>query len=1621
MGEHLMARLNFTKTAFVKAAIGDIAWHHDGAFEPGAEHFLKAYYDDAEQNDALVLGKVELLSLARNFWMLGQVRKIGKSTISVRPVENIDSLAARYDVVEIITDDRRFLVDSVIGAISAHSIDVVALFHPVVSGFRDQDGSWNTHGEPASESMIQVLIKRQTVTGRKTLAKEVKATLKDLNAVINDFKPMLAELESNISRLLENHSDVAKDVLEEACEFLEWIRDGNFVLLGVRNYIFEKGKSKAQGGKGNSYDFASPKMDKDTCYGVLRDMSRMVLRQSSEPANISSNLEAFLQDKDPVTVAKSNLVSRIHRRVRMDYISVKHYNAKGAVMGETRFVGLFTVDAYARSPKYVPLIRRKINQVIHRYGAEPGSHNAKRLDFVLESYPRDELFQSSEDDLYRIASGVAQAYDRPRTRLFVRFDTFKRYASVLVYVPRENYNTVTRQNIGDCLRKAFNGRVSAFYPQYSDSPLARVHFIVGINPDDYLDPDVDILEAEIASIAQPWGASLKAAAESSGDSELADTISDYRRGFTEAYRARFNGAEALDDVIAIEPLCEKKPTDVRVYRQIGDGETVFRAKFYSWKHRLELSNVMPIFSNMDIHVAQETGYKVSPISSEQVWVHDYEMKLGFVPQDRDALSKIFQEAFLSVWHGRNEDDGFNALILPQAVTWRRIALLRLLARYRKQSGLDPSESVQIEALATYPEITQQLLEIFEVKFNPDLKMSMDTRRDKVSVFETKIFADLEKVKSLDHDRALRRMARTLVAALRTNFFVCDENGDLQSFISLKINSQMIESLPAPKPYREIFVWSPRVEGVHLRFGPVARGGLRWSDRRDDFRTEVLGLVKAQQVKNAVIVPVGSKGCFYPKQLPTTGGRDAFITEGIAAYTQFISGMLDITDTYEGKGTIPPKEVVCWDGPDPYLVVAADKGTATFSDIANGIAQKYGFWLGDAFASGGSVGYDHKVMGITAKGGWEAVKRHFREIGKDIQSETFNVIGVGDMSGDVFGNGMLLSKQICLLAAFDHRDIFIDPAPNPAKTFKERQRLFNTPRTTWQDFNKKLISKGGGVFSRSAKSIKLTPEIQKMTGLSVDEVTPNELIHAVLKSNCELLWFGGIGSYVKSAGENNAEVRDKANDAIRINGADLKAKVVGEGANLGMTQAGRIEFARSGGRINTDAIDNSAGVDCSDNEVNIKILLSGAIESGELKEKGRVKLLESMTDDVSALVLAHNYDQTGAISLAEMNAVDDHHAYVRFMEGLEAEGRLDRDVEGLPSVAEMQILASTGGALSRPEISVLNAYAKIKLFDDLIDTDVADDLFYEDTLLNYFPKAVHGFEKALKSHRLRREIIISRLCNQIVDVGGPVFMARLEEQTNGTADDIGKAFSVAYEVLQIGEIRKAINSLDNKISAQAQLSLHEEISIVLQRVIGWLVRRGETESISARIARRVDGLKNVDETWIDVLSNYDSRRVSARIGRFVRLGIPEDLARDVALLRSSASGFDVVALTEKTGWPIRKSAKLFYDIGGRFKIDRLRSMSMKSTPKTHWEGLAQRRIDEDFYAAQASLALAAARLHIENGGTAKASTKTIIEAYIAKIGHNVGVYEGSFTKVSASGGWTLAKFAIINAQLRELID
>ncbi|WP_017931095.1 NAD-glutamate dehydrogenase [Robiginitomaculum antarcticum] len=1517
----------------------------------------------------------------------------------------VSALPAECSAFAVVTDDKPFLVASITGELAAQATTMDALIHPILSPARDKSGKRARKGEGKTESYMVIVTPRLTPQAAKRAKTGLTETLGDVSKVVADFVPMRAALhaaEQDLARL-----DNLKN--GEAREFLRWLYNGNFVLMGARRFDYTHILTDEAGN-------TEPDIISESNLGLLRDENLQVLRNASEPTQVTKS-GVILTEYDPVVIAKSNLASRVHRRVRLDYISVKHYADDGEVVGETRFIGLFTAAAYNLPPDQVPLLREKLANVRARAQVLPGSHNAKSLDYVLATYPRDELFQIREDDLLRISIGIVSVLDRPRSKLFIRRDPFDRFISALVFVPREQYNTILRRRIGQVLKDAYGGRVSAFYPRYADEPVARVHFIIGVTPYNHPEPDVETLERMIAQIAQPWEQRLLELSETRPDVLDPKITARFASGFRSNYQDNFSIDVALTDLVEINKLGTiPGAMRIRAYRRNGDDPRILRAKFYRYELRLEPSGVMPIFDHLGLYIVQETGYEI--LSGERrIWIHDFEIRLPEGAETADGT--LFEDGVLAVLSGHTDNDRFNALIMRLGLSWRDVAVIRTMCRYRAQSGMDPSETVQIAALTAHGDIARLLFALFETRFDPKMFADMGARAEAATAIVAKITSALDTVQSLDYDRVLRRLSDLLQNTLRTNFYQRDDDGAPSPYISLKIASRELEDLPNPKPYREIFVWSPRVEGLHLRFGPVARGGLRWSDRRDDYRTEVLGLVKAQQVKNAVIVPVGSKGGFYPKDLPIGGDRNAIMEEGIAAYTIFISGLLDITDNYVGTDIVPPQDVLCWDASDPYLVVAADKGTATFSDIANGIAMDKGFWLADAFASGGSVGYDHKKMGITARGGWEAVKRHFREMGKDIQNEDFTVIGVGDMSGDVFGNGMLLSPHIQLLAAFNHLDIFIDPTPDAQSSFAERARLFALPRSTWQDYNAELISKGGGVFSRAEKSIALTPQIKALTGLSRNEVTPNELIHALLKTQCELLWFGGIGTYIRSSLESDLQVGDKANDPVRVTGCDVSAKVVGEGANLGVTQAGRIEFARSGGRINTDAIDNSAGVDSSDHEVNIKILLGGAIEQGALKKADRNALLESMTDDVARLVLAHNYDQTGALSRAQLTAVNDHNAYERFMSLLERGGRLDRIVEGLPSTAEMRAREAEDRGLYRPELAVLLAYAKIKLFDDLMASGLTSDPYLHKLLQDYFPPALSKFDKAMETHRLRGEIIGSRLANLIVDVGGPLFMMRAAEHTNGIVSDISSAFIIAYAALDGPNLRREIAALDNVVSASAQYDVLAELARVISRITGWIVRRYESGEIEPRLTPRKNALADLDSDWLNLLSSYDRKRAQGRVSRFTKQGIPQELAERAALLRSYASGFDVVAFASETGWDLKPAAELFYDIGGRFKIDRLRNAAIRLTPKDHWDRLALRRITEDFYAVQGQLALLAARAHKTRGGKANVPARNVIDPWLKDHLASVKAYDSAYMRLSGAGGWTLAKFALAVAQLQEL--
>lgn len=1611
----------------LKEALDFDGFKSGSKLSPNGISFLTQIAADATKDDVGDLSARDLVHLAHSFWRWSAQKRPNSKEIRLIEGKGHDGRNIGRDILEICGNDSAFLVDSVMGEIGFQGIEVRAMFHPLVEVTRDDDGIRGNAGFDLKESMIQVHLPVLSPSKREAVLMGVRETLEDVRLAVGDFRSMKARISECIKDLAIAKTKASNDEIMEALAFLKWIENENFVFLGARSYEYGRNDD-------GSIAKDEPNIIEENNLGILRDPLRSVLRRTSEPTVLTDKVVAYLEEKTPIVVAKSNLRSRVHRRGVMDYIGIKRYSENGDLLGEDRFVGLFTAEAYDRMVRDVPLLRRKTEAVIARAGFSPNSHNDKRFRNIVENYPRDELFQIEEDDLLRISLGVQHLMDRPRTRIFVRRDRFDRFLSILVFVPRDRYNTVVRERIGECLTAAYGGRLSAYYPVFGDAPLARVHFIIGVNPLDHKEPEIEDLEVQIAQITCTWDDALEAEAEGSDIS-----VAPYLNVFPAGYKEAFDAKEALTDIAQLSLICGAE-VRVRAYRNPKDSDDVLRCKIYKAKEPVALSSALPIFESMGLFADCETQYRINrhlETQDDLLWVHDVEMRsIDKKPLDFSAVESSFEEAFSAIWSGQAENDGFNKLILKTGISWREASLIRAWSRWRGQTGLDPSQSVQEQSFAEYPQIAKQLVELFKTRFDPNFEGNKKDRDASANSINESILDALNSVPSLDADRVLRRVLGFVNNMKRTNYFQADENGNSKPYMSFKIAPREIAEVPNPKPFREIWVWSPVVEGAHLRFGPVARGGLRWSDRRDDFRTEVLGLVKAQQVKNAVIVPVGSKGAFFPKNLPVGGSREEIQAKGIEAYKIFLCGLLDLTDNIDGEGKIiPPKSVVRYDDDDPYLVVAADKGTATFSDIANGISKDYGHWLGDAFASGGSVGYDHKKMAITARGAWEAVKRHFREIGHDTQSQEFDAIGVGDMSGDVFGNGMLLSKKIRLIAAFDHRDIFIDPNPDAEKSFKERHRMFALPRSSWADYNKDLISSGGGIFSRSLKAIPLSAEMRAISGIEANEATPTELMQALLKAKCDLLWFGGIGTYIKSGKESHSDVGDKANDAIRIDGKEVNAKVIGEGANLGLTQLGRIEAAKSGVRLNTDAIDNSAGVDSSDHEVNIKILLNSLVRAGTLSENGRDKLLAEMTEDVGHHVLVHNYNQTLAISLQQSTAVQDLDAHERFMERLESLGQLDRKVEFLPLPEEMRGKIERSEPLTRPELSVLTAYGKIQLFGEIMASDATDDKYFEKTLLEYFPEGCRQYKDAMKTHRLRREIIGTVMANTIVDLGGITFMDRARESALSDTGVIVRAFVGAQEIFGLKSIVGQINALDLKVDTSLQISLMMEVIAVLRRQTYWLARRAgrgfgkDINDIASLIEAYSIGVNELKSDIWDLVSPFEAERLKAKAQEFIAAGAPKDLARNIASMRVLISATDIVDMASVHEVSPQAAARLYHAVGSLIGFDELRFAAGAIVAPDHWDRVATRRIIEDFMSEQAQIT--ASLINFAKSGDEKiisglgsASRQwgdDVMKKWLALNSFEASKTQTAIKELKSSGNWTFAKLSIANTQLKEFAN
>ncbi len=1557
----------------------------------------------------------EVAALAEEAWQFLRERKPGSAKVRMQsrggPAGSSERIRA-VSIVEVANDNMPFLLDSIMGELAEQGVEVRLVAHPVFSVERDASGVlMGFYGESAPpaaaqrESFIHIHTERiEDEARRAALVQALEHTLADVRLGVEDWRPMLARVRDVIAEIRSNPPQLPVDEIAEAVQFLEWLAADNFTFLGVREYTFPSGGGEVE-----------PKFE--TGLGILRAREVRVLRRGRDFVTITPEIRAFLKEPKALIITKANVRSRVHRRVHMDYIGVKRFGADGQVAGEFRIVGLFTSTVYTRAPKTIPYLRRKVDAVIRRTGLDPEGHSGKALVNVLEGYPRDELFQIDEDTLFRFAVEILYLDERPRVRVLARRDRFDRFVSVLVFVPRERYGSATRIGIGDFLGETYKGRPVAFYPFFPEGPLVRVHFIIARFEGETPHPDRAALEQAVEGIIRTWTDALTDAVTLVHDPVKArGLLHRYVEAFPLSYREGYTANVAIGDIRMIESLSAARPLGVEFYARRGADAAGAGLKVFSCERPIPLSERVPVLENMGFKVVDERTYRIEPRGQEgeQVWLHDMLLERedgGAV--ELEALKQRLEACFLMVMRGVAENDGYNALVLAAGVPWREVALIRAISRFLRQARIAYSQDYLWATLRKHAPIAAKIVQLFHARFDPRLAGGADARTQIQSELTREIESALENVESLDEDRILRRFVNAVAAAVRTNFYQIDETGQPKATLAVKFESRKVEEMPAPRPLYEIFVYSPRLEGVHLRFGKVARGGIRWSDRPQDFRTEILGLVKAQQVKNAVIVPVGAKGGFLPKWLPKAGPREAVQQEGTASYVLFVSSLLDVTDNLGPDGVLPPANVVRHDGDDPYLVVAADKGTATFSDIANGIAVERKFWLGDAFASGGSAGYDHKKMGITARGAWEAVRRHFREIDVDIRTQPFTVAGVGDMSGDVFGNGMLLERTIKLVAAFDHRDIFLDPDPDPETAFGERKRLFELPRSSWQDYDAAKLSAGGGVFSRSAKEIRLSPQARQLLRLEAGKATPQQVMRAILKLQVDLLWFGGIGTYVRASAETDDQAGDKANDAIRVTGAELACRVVGEGANLGLTQRGRVEAAFRGIRLNTDAIDNSAGVNTSDLEVNIKIALGAAVQDGKLSPERRNALLGEMTEEVAALVLRNNYLQTLALSLVQRRGLEDLGFQQRLMLMLESRGLLDRAVEFLPDDKEIAERRRRNQGLTRPELAVLLAYAKITLNDELLDSRVPDDPYLGRELARYFPKPLLAeFPEAVAKHRLRREIIATQLANSIINRGGPALVARITDQTGASPATIAAAFAAARDSYGLTELNAAIDALDAKIVGALQLELYAAVQDLLIDRLIWFLRNVDLNRGLADVVEHYrTGIRAIEAALADVLTPEAQAVQASRAAELQSGGVPPELARRIAGLSALAAATDVVLVADRTQKPVAEVAATFFAAGAFFQLDRILHAARGIKLTDYFDQLALDR-------ALGSIAEAERRLTAEMVGNGMAGAAAV-EQWIAAHAEEVERIRSTVHDIAASG-LTLSKLSVAASLLGDLV-
>lgn len=1575
--------MNVNTTEYLISKITNIAKKSYKTFvNNGFKEFIEKFYEHVSFDELSPFDAESLCASTLETFKFLQKRKRGQHKIRVySPTMAKHNWESEYTVIEVINDDMPFLVDSISEEISRHGLTIYQIAHPVIEIKRDKAGNFKhfipmEKGEIGkdAESVMHFIV--SPVAGNEAMSRLEGDILKVIETVtlsVVDWKPILrkasyviTELSASVEALCQNKEGEEERSLRsnasEIQEFIQWLKNNNFVFLGYVELGFDK----------NSKD-GKPSVVGNTALGVLKagNISDTIpWNQRIVPSKQALLGKGF----DIIEITKSNKRSVVHRPIYMDYIGIKKLDEEGNIVGEHCFLGLFTSIVYCQSALSIPLLRKKIRAVQKKAGFSRTGHNAKALSAVFEDFPRDELFQTSEDKLFETVMGIVALTVRPRVRLFIRKDDFERFISSIVYLPRDRMSTTLRERIETVLCEAFNGTISNHFTQITESHLARLQFIVKTEPGKIPPYNLYEVENKLAEIARLWTDSLfDELNKRMGKMEGEKIYNIYKNAFNISYKNKFSSEDAYYDILQIEKVLNTDKVQFDLYESLEKIEDSFEFKVYSPHENITLSEIMPILESLGLDTIDEHTYQVTPNSAKDVWIHRFRFKvMGAKRPDLRGIKGNFEEAIHKIWDKDAENDALNKLILRAGLRWQEIVIIRAYCKYLKQAGFTYSQSYIYEALSTHYNLVKLLIKLFHIRFDPTFK---GNRNKEAKLVSDQVEQILSNVSNLAEDRVIRAIQDLIYGTLRCNYFQKDSEGNQKSYISFKINSSKITFLPKPTPYVEIFVYSPKVEGIHLRGGKVARGGLRWSDRFEDFRIEILGLMKAQMTKNTVIIPVGSKGGFVVKN-PTNGPREDVIKEGIECYKNFLRGLLDLTDNIVKEKISHPVNVVRYDDDDPYLVVAADKGTATFSDIANGISAEYNFWLGDAFASGGSVGYDHKKMAITARGAWISVARHFSEMGVDVDKDEFTVIGIGDMAGDVFGNGMLLSKKIKLIGAFNHMHIFIDPNPNASASFKERKRLFNLPRSSWKDYNPELISGGGGVFERSAKSIKLTREIKELLDVDRNEATPDELIKYMLKAKADLLWNGGIGTYVKAKSESNDDVGDKANDVLRINGEDLRVKVVGEGGNLGFTQLGRIEASRKGRRINTDAIDNSAGVDCSDHEVNIKIALGKAIEAKTLTKAKRDKILEDMTDEVAELVLRDNKLQTLAITTTQLQGHSLLETQARLISSLEKQGLLDRKLEFLPDDEAIAKMHVEERGLTRPEISVLLSYSKLSLYDKLLNSTLPEEPYYNSDLLLYFPEKLRkDFREELENHPLRREIIAASVTNSILNRIGSVMFYHLIEDTGRPLGDIAKAYTIVRDVFNLRELWDEIEALERIVPLEAKVDMATLIQQFVERMTLWFLKN-HTHPIkmSATVDSYTKGATDLSKCLVSILPAVPLKVFEDKLKYFKEQKVPADLAAKIAGLESMLSSCDIIQVATKQNLSVSVAGKIYFELGAKLHLGWMRREVIRlSEENSYWQKLSSRTIIDDLYEQQKRLTnevIKILSLNKENADTVK---------------------------------------------------